>query len=609
MPPPLRLLIVGIVVVATCLGDARLRQMRNGGISCCAIVDPVANSKNIIVGNFSINHKHDCSIQEQCFGRIGIENLLWVSIRHIEIYSKRFPLWWEKSIYVASRNDLFRVVEHSNIILPDNFHHKLRLDPLRWGFPSVRVVAQLSNWLTIPQRSLCLTCRSEPRSLILAHLSLNSFYAILGSPDLFLCCSRRSGELLNSLLHRFGNRIGLLGLFFRGLSQSVSILPSCVHLPPLGAYENGGNTGNDDGSFSPAQRRPLKTAHLLLNLLELLCRCWLCCWGIDRWGNLDRRATLGIIAVLSGAALIVHAGLRLLYRDIIVTQKLLTTCDYCITNNDMANVLNTDKQIAIIGALTEGSSIRSIERITGVHRDTIMRLGVRVGKKCELLLDSKMQDLGCNYLQFDELWGFIGKKERHVKIDDDPEMGDVWTYCAIDPETKLVPAFRCGKRNHETTTTFVQDVASRMRNRVQISTDALRGYVEAIEQSFGADVDYGQIVKVYLHDDSQHPERKYSAPHFAKAMRRPVAGDPEMDMISTSHVERLNATTRLHVKRLSRLTLAFSKKLENFKAAVALHFAYYNFVRRHATLRCTPAMAAGVERDFWSVEDLVEDTR
>ena len=275
----------------------------------------------------------------------------------------------------------------------------------------------------------------------------------------------------------------------------------------------------------------------------------------------------------------------------------------------MANVLNTDKQIAIIGALTEGSSIRSIERITGVHRDTIMRLGVRVGKKCELLLDSKMQDLGCNYLQFDELWGFIGKKERHVKIDDDPEMGDVWTYCAIDPETKLVPAFRCGKRNHETTTTFVQDVASRMRNRVQISTDALRGYVEAIEQSFGADVDYGQIVKVYLHDDSQHPERKYSAPHFAKAMRRPVAGDPEMDMISTSHVERLNATTRLHVKRLSRLTLAFSKKLENFKAAVALHFAYYNFVRRHATLRCTPAMAAGVERDFWSVEDLVEDTR
>ena len=237
-----------------------------------------------------------------------------------------------------------------------------------------------------------------------------------------------------------------------------------------------------------------------------------------------------------------------------------------------------------------------------------MRLGVRAGKGCELLLDSKMQDLGCRYLQFDEVWGFIGKKERHVSVDDDPTYGDVWTYCAIDSETKLVPTFKCGKRNLATTTEFVQDVASRMRNRVQISTDALRGYVEAIEQSFGADVDYGQIVKVYVHDDHQHPERKYSAPHFASAMRRPIAGEPEMDSVSTSHVERLNATTRLHVKRLSRLTLAFSKKLENFKAAVALHFAYYNFVRRHNSLRCTPAMAAGVERDFWTVGDLVEAT-
>jgi IS1 family transposase len=272
----------------------------------------------------------------------------------------------------------------------------------------------------------------------------------------------------------------------------------------------------------------------------------------------------------------------------------------------MANVLPIDKQIAVIGALAEGSSIRSIERLTGIHRDTIMRLGVRIGQNCQLLLDSKMQDLGCNYLQFDEVWGFIGKKERHVGIDDNPEYGDVWTYCAIDPETKLVPTFKCGKRNLETTTEFVQDVASRMRNRVQVSTDALHSYPEAIERAFGADVDYGQIVKVYVHDGAQHPERKYSAPTFTKAMRRPVSGDPEMETTSTSHVERLNATTRLHIKRLNRLTLAFSKKLENFKAAVGLHFAYYNFVRRHNTLRCTPAMAAGVEKDFWSVGDLVE---
>jgi IS1 family transposase len=291
-----------------------------------------------------------------------------------------------------------------------------------------------------------------------------------------------------------------------------------------------------------------------------------------------------------------------------VTQKHLTNHNLCNTVIGMANVLSADKQTAIIAALAEGSSIRSIERITGVHRDTIMRLGVKVGKGCEVLLDSKMQDLDCHYLQFDELWGFIGKKERHVGIDDDPEMGDVWTFCAIDSETKLVPSFLCGKRNHVTANAFVQDVASRMRNRVQISTDALNAYVEAVEQGFGADVDYGQIVKVYTHDAAQHPERKYSAPSFASAIRRPISGDPEREFISTSHVERLNATTRLHVKRLNRLTLAFSKKFENFKAAVALHFAYYNLVKRHNTLRCTPAMAAGIENDFWTVGQLLEAT-
>jgi IS1 family transposase len=272
----------------------------------------------------------------------------------------------------------------------------------------------------------------------------------------------------------------------------------------------------------------------------------------------------------------------------------------------MANVLHKDKQAAIIAALAEGSSIRSIERITGVHRDTIMRLGVRVGNGCQMLLDSKMQDLGCRYLQFDEVWGFIGKKERHCSVDDSDELGDVWTFCAIDSETKLVPSFRCGKRTGAVANEFVKDVAGRMRNQVQISTDALHGYVEAVERAFGTEVDYGQIVKVYTHDAAQHPERKYSAPHFASAVRRPIMGNPDMDLVSTSHIERLNATTRLHVKRLSRLTLAFSKKLDNFKAAVALHFAYYNLVKRHNTLRCTPAMAAGVERDFWTVEQLVE---
>src|SRR5271170_4193535 len=271
----------------------------------------------------------------------------------------------------------------------------------------------------------------------------------------------------------------------------------------------------------------------------------------------------------------------------------------------MANVLNTDKQIMIVGALAEGSSIRSIERMTGVHRDTIMRLGVRVGQGCTSLMDAKMRNLPCKRLEMDEIWGFVGKKDKHVRIDDDPTLGNVWTFCAIDADTKLVPAFMCGDRSAATTNAFVADVASRMRNRVQISTDGLKSYPEAIENAFGGEVDYAQIIKVYGTGDHSD-NRRYSAPDFVSAEKKVIVGKPSYARISTSYVERLNATTRLHMRRLTRLTLAFSKKRENFEAAVGLHFAYYNFVKRHNTLRCTPAMAAGIERDFWSVGDLVE---
>lgn len=273
----------------------------------------------------------------------------------------------------------------------------------------------------------------------------------------------------------------------------------------------------------------------------------------------------------------------------------------------MANNLNTDKQIAIIAALAEGSSIRSIERITGVHRDTIMRLGVKVGQGCKALMDFKLQNLPCTRLELDEIWGFVGKKEKHVKPEDDTSIGSVWTFCAIDAETKLVPAFRVGKRDAATANAFLEDVAERMTGRVQISTDGLRAYEEAIERSFGGDADYGQIIKTYGHESTEG-QRRYSQPEFVSSEKKVIAGRPDMDLISTSYIERLNATTRLHMRRLTRLTLAFSKKRENFEAAVALHFAYYNFVKRHNTLRCTPAMAAGVEKTFWSVGDLVEAT-
>ncbi|MGO9325208.1 MAG: IS1 family transposase [Terracidiphilus sp.] len=271
----------------------------------------------------------------------------------------------------------------------------------------------------------------------------------------------------------------------------------------------------------------------------------------------------------------------------------------------MANVLNTDKQIAVIAALAEGSSIRAIERITGVHRDTIMRLGVKVGQGCTALMDERMRGLSCTRLEMDEIWGFVGKKERHVKVDDPPEVGSVWTFCAIDADTKLVPAFRVGDRDAATANAFLQDVAARMQNRVQISTDGLAAYEQAIEKSFGGDADYGQIIKTYG-PTTAGDHRRYSQPEFVSAEKKVVYGRPDFDLISTSYIERLNATTRLHMRRLTRLTLAFSKKRENFEAAVGLHFAYYNFVKRHNTLRCTPAMAAGVTGSFWTVGELLE---
>jgi IS1 family transposase len=273
----------------------------------------------------------------------------------------------------------------------------------------------------------------------------------------------------------------------------------------------------------------------------------------------------------------------------------------------MANVLPREKQIAVIAALAEGSSIRAIERITGINRNTIMNLGVRVGQGCAEVLDAKMRNLTCNLLQFDEIWGFIGKKEKHLMPQDDLTFGDVWTFCAIDSETKLVPSYRCGKRTNNTAQAFVSDVASRLKNRPQISSDGLRAYVDAVENAFGMDVDFGMIIKNYGADKGEHhQERRYSAPEVTSMQKMTIVGDPLMELISTSHIERLNGTTRLHMRRLTRLTYAFSKKLENFEAAVALHFAYYNLVRTHGSLKMTPAMAAGVEKSFWTVGDLVE---
>ena len=272
----------------------------------------------------------------------------------------------------------------------------------------------------------------------------------------------------------------------------------------------------------------------------------------------------------------------------------------------MSNILSKEKQVACIGALAEGQSIRAIERLTGVHQDTICRLGVRVGNACERIMDEKMRNLSCSKIQMDEIWGFIGKKQANLKPGDEKKgLGDVWTWVAVDADTRMVPAYRVGKRDSYNATCFVGDLASRVNGRVQLSTDALAAYDDAIERGFGANADYGQIVKSYGSVEVEG-QRRYSPPEVVRVSREVISGRPEMKSISTSYVERQNLTMRMHMRRLTRLTNAFSKKLENFKAAVGLHFGYYNFVRVHKSLRCTPAMAGGVTDTVWTIADLVE---
>jgi IS1 family transposase len=207
----------------------------------------------------------------------------------------------------------------------------------------------------------------------------------------------------------------------------------------------------------------------------------------------------------------------------------------------------------------------------------------------------------------DEVWGFIGMKQKTALRTNraGAGIGDIWTWVAIDPDTKIVPTFAVGDRSQYMANCFIEDLAARLSHRVQISSDALKVYQDAIERAFGCNVDYGSIIKTYGHTELEE-QRRYSPPEVIKAERIPVQGQPDIDLISTSHVEKQNHTLRMHCRRLSRLTNAFSKKLENFKAAVVLHYAYYNFVKFHKTIRCTPAVEAGVENSAWTVQNLVE---
>lgn len=272
----------------------------------------------------------------------------------------------------------------------------------------------------------------------------------------------------------------------------------------------------------------------------------------------------------------------------------------------MANILPIEKQVSVITALAEGNSIRSVERMTGIHRDTVMRLGARVGENCERIMDKQMRNLYCRTLQMDEIWGFVGMKQKNATKEDRCEgKGDVWTFVCIDAESRMVPAYMVSSvRDRMATAVFCDDVAARMNDRVQVSTDAFNGYKAAMANAFENGVDYGQVIKVYS-EESIGTLGRYSPAKLVQIRREPKLGHPEKELISTSYAERQNLTMRMHMRRLTRLTNAFSKKLDNFRAAVGLHFGYYNFVRVHKSLRMTPAMAGGVTDRQWTVEDLI----
>lgn len=268
------------------------------------------------------------------------------------------------------------------------------------------------------------------------------------------------------------------------------------------------------------------------------------------------------------------------------------------------NTLKDQKKEAVISALVEGNSIRATERMTSVHRDTIMRLVGRVGAGCEVIMDQTMRNLDCKTAQLDEIWCYVGKKQRHVtSADVASQVGDFWTYIALDPDTKLVPSYLVGKRTAANTRAFVADLASRVANRVQISTDGLEQYVNATEEAFGSNVDYAQIVKSY--EAEPIGSGRYSPPKVVSTSRKVIQGNPVYSKIGTSHVERQNLTVRMQMRRFTRLTNGFSKTVAGLQSAVALHFAHYNFCRRHSSIRVTPAMEAGIVNDMWSINELI----
>jgi IS1 family transposase len=269
------------------------------------------------------------------------------------------------------------------------------------------------------------------------------------------------------------------------------------------------------------------------------------------------------------------------------------------------NRLSTEKRAQIVAALIEGNSIRGTCRLTGVCKDAVMKLIPELGAACARHHNAAVRKVNARHVQCDEVWSFCYAKAKNV-----PESkkgtgaGDVWTWTAIDADTKLIVSYLCGGRDVEWATTFMEDLASRVTTRIQITTDGHRAYAEAVEGAFGMEVDYAMLIKLYG-APTDSPETRYSPARCIGIRTGVLSGSPDSQHISTSYVERQNLNLRMGVRRFTRLTNAFSKKFENHCHMVAIYHAYYNFCRVHQTLRVTPAMEAGLADHIWSVQELV----
>ena len=268
------------------------------------------------------------------------------------------------------------------------------------------------------------------------------------------------------------------------------------------------------------------------------------------------------------------------------------------------NRLTRAKQAQVVAALVEGNSIRSIERMTGVAKHTILKLIKDVGIAAADYQDLTLRNLKCRKIQVDEIWQFVYAKQKNVPAEKQGQFGygDVWTWVAIDADTKLVPSFMTGNRDAKSATMFIDDLASRLATRVQLTSDGLKVYLEAIEGAFGCEIDYAMLVKTY---ESNQTETRYSPAVCTSCERKAVMGNPDPDHISTSYVERQNLTMRMGMRRFTRLTNGFSKKVENHAYSVAIHYMHYNFCRIHQTLRVTPAMEATLTDHLWTIEEML----